>query len=68
MIFLIVYILDLVFEVSKFLLEDFIKVFGMLLNLYGIMVVLFQVLEGYKVLYDLFQKIDFIVEEFMVVW
>lgn len=65
---LTVHTLDSAPEPSKPLLEDSIKAFGMLPNLHGIMAASPQVLEGYKVLHDLFQKTDFTAEELTVVW
>ncbi|BBO28926.1 hypothetical protein AltI4_33140 [Alteromonas sp. I4] len=65
---LTVHTLDSAPEASKPLLEDSIKAFGMLPNLHGIMAASPQVLEGYKVLHDLFQKTDFTAEELTVVW
>lgn len=55
-------------EDSKPQLEESLKLFGMLPNLHGVMAEAPELLEGYKMLHDLFQNSSFDAEELTVVW
>ena len=53
---------------SKPLLEKSLKAFGSIPNLHAVMAEAPTLLEGYRLLHDLFQKTSFNAEELTVVW
>lgn len=55
-------------EGSKHLIENSVKAFGMLPNLHAVMAEAPTLLEGYQVVYELFQQTSFNAEELTVVW
>ncbi len=65
---LTVHTLETAPEASQPLLEDSIKAFGMIPNLHAVMAGSPGLLEGYKVLHELFQNSSFDAEQLTVVW
>lgn len=55
-------------EDSKPLLEDSIQNFGFVPNIHGVLASAPKVLEGYKILHNLFTETSFDAEELTVVW
>jgi len=53
---------------SQTLLDNSLKAFGMIPNLHAIMAEAPELLEGYQILHQLFQKTSFDAEEITVVW
>lgn len=55
-------------EASKPMLEQSVKSFGMVPNLHGVLATAPTVLDGYRVLHELFMNTSFDAEELTVVW